>query len=146
MNNTDGESYISIGTGDRNRSLLLHANPGGYGVSGGVGDKVYSDFATEDLIKLSQGESLQGMWVNYITTVDATTLKLYKNGVFVKSASLSPDIIYNSLTDHWFTGMHSWDGGNQWSQRLIGSFDDFTVWNRALSDSEAIECYNLLKK
>ena len=147
VTNTDGESYISIGSGANNVSLLRHTNVGGSSVSGGPGtDMILSDFCSGSIIALASGETLQGSWVNYTTTANETFIKFYKNGVLVKSANLSPEINYDALGQHWFTGMHSWDSGNQSSQRLIGRFDDFTVWSRTLSDSEVFNSYNFLKK
>lgn len=61
VTNTDGESYISIGTGANNRSLLLHVSVGGSSVSGGAGkDMILSDFCEGSIIALDPGQTLQG--------------------------------------------------------------------------------------
>ncbi len=73
-------------------------------------------------------------WTHVAVTYDAASylMKLYINGVAVKSAGLLPNTLDNSV----FVGAYNNSGF------FNGDIDDVKIWNRALSESELNNEYN----
>ncbi len=73
-------------------------------------------------------------WVHYMCVYDGSTLKIYRNGVLKSFTSVTGSITH-STNQLKFPSYGS--GG------FIGSVDDIRVYNRALSDKEVMQLYNM---
>lgn len=78
-----------------------------------------------------------GTWYHYVLTYDGTTLSLYINGTLADSATktISVDTSYNRLNfgSNYF---------NDASTRFDGYLDEFGIWTRCLTSTEASQLYN----
>ncbi|MEN9489432.1 MAG: putative adhesin, partial [Bacteroidota bacterium] len=75
------------------------------------------------------------VWYHFVMTYDGTTAKMYRNGQLMGSMVKSWNTINNS--DIFKLGVGT--GGQQWFNGLI---DDLRVYNRAVTDAEALQIYN----
>jgi hypothetical protein len=76
-----------------------------------------------------------GVWYHFVMTYDGTTAKMYRNGQLLGSMAKSWNTINNS--DIFKLGLGT--GGQQWFNGLI---DDLKIYDRAVTDAEALEIYN----
>ena len=76
-----------------------------------------------------------GVWHHFVMTYDGTTAKMYRNGQLMGSMAKSWNTINNS--DIFKLGLGT--GGQQWFNGLI---DDLKIYDRAVTDAEALEIYN----
>ncbi|SFB04259.1 Por secretion system C-terminal sorting domain-containing protein [Flavobacterium swingsii] len=75
------------------------------------------------------------VWYHFVMTYDGTTAKMYRNGQLMGSMAKSWNTINNS--DIFKLGVGT--GGQQWFNGLI---DDLRVYDRAVTDAEALQIYN----
>ena len=110
--------------------LILVRNPGN-----GITVYINSDSGTLNDIDFFIGEENQ--WVHLVVAYDkdATTVKLYKNGVEVSSGSASGNIA-NATDVHL---------GRYGSNYFNGSIDQVKIYSRALSAQEILEIFNKLR-
>jgi Concanavalin A-like lectin/glucanases superfamily/Secretion system C-terminal sorting domain/Purple acid Phosphatase, N-terminal domain len=75
------------------------------------------------------------VWYHFVMTYDGTTAKMYRNGQLMGSMAKSWNTINNS--DIFKLGIGT--GGQQWFNGLI---DDLKIYDRAVTDAEALHIYN----
>lgn len=75
-----------------------------------------------------------GTWTNIIITYNGTTIKGYKNGVYVTEDDMTFTDASDTITigNYGGTKTYGWDGG----------IDEARIWNRALSQSEITQEMN----
>jgi len=86
------------------------------------------------LTNSARGNYTVNTWTHLVSTYDGTDIKTYINGVLVETTN-HPGTISNGNQDLTI-GEFS---GNFWS----GSVDDLFIYNKALSQSEVTQLYNL---
>lgn len=86
---------------------------------------------------ISTADQLRGQWNHVAVSYDGTTgeAKVYVDGVLKNTRSF---LITAQTSYDVYIGRRPWDG-----QRLEGLVDDVRVYNRALSDEEVQELFNL---
>ncbi|MDP7162800.1 MAG: hypothetical protein QF577_06860 [Phycisphaerae bacterium] len=83
-------------------------------------------------VKPDTGEVEAGQWFFVVGTYDGSKMRLYKDGVFLKSCDNSGDIKTNA-------GIETWIGGNAsgtMNRRWDGTIDEVFILNYPLSDSQ----------
>ncbi len=92
----------------------------------------------------SQSQSVSdNIWHNLVSVFDAQqfTIKLYQDGVLVKTQSGITSNCYGNLSQPTTIGCYS--GGGYADQTFFnGLIDDIGIWNRALTQQEINELYN----
>ncbi|AQT68760.1 Immunoglobulin I-set domain protein [Anaerohalosphaera lusitana] len=73
-------------------------------------------------------------WHMYTFTFDGTTLTGYVDGTAIGTGT--PELV-DALNDAVFVG-----GTSLWGSTFAGSFDEFTIWNGALSEGEISDLYD----
>ena len=80
-------------------------------------------------------------WHHYALVYDGNKAKAYVDGLVVDETTA--DIGYINTTGHsLYINRHTWLSSGS-SSRLEGQVDEFRVYNRALSDLEIQQLYNL---
>jgi hypothetical protein len=79
-----------------------------------------------------------GTWYHVVGVYDGATSNIYINGVLENTVSDTGSITYNS--DNLFIGQNGSNG-----ERFNGVVDEVRIYNRALSESEVKQLYNLGK-
>ncbi len=115
-----------------------------FGKSSGTNDRLY--FANDndnnmDLIvgigsgscKKTFGSFTEGQWNHFVGVGDGTSIKLYKEGVFITEGAC----VYN-LDSDTTTRIGSIGGGNFFN----GTIDEVNIWNKVLSPDEVLDLYN----
>jgi alpha-mannosidase len=85
-----------------------------------------------------QGTSIlsTGQWYHLVGVYDGTRMSFYQNGQLGESIVVSKPIPTSNY--------NVWIGRNdKWSEPLNGIIDDFRIYNRALTEAEVLELYNL---
>lgn len=106
---------------------LVHYSGSGSNIDFFVGD--YGTYARATLT--------DDTWTHIVGTYDGSTIKIYKNGVFVTSTAqttYSPGALAVSIGDDI--------SGSVIDDRWQGNIDEVKIWNRALTDSEIADIYN----
>jgi hypothetical protein len=80
------------------------------------------------------------VWNQIICTYDGTNLKLYFNGVLIRSQSVTY-ILGNYITSLYF-GKEFDNSSVDWKRFFKGSIDDIGIWNRALTTQEVTQLFN----
>ena len=156
LTDTAGGAYLQAGEGATATGLISHNWVGrsedwegsGYGKAGGDGSGTRFP---QDL------ETIRGKWVNYVIVSGNGAYRLFRNGVELKSvlydkgkevSGKAAQRVY-TVSGKWNSGREWWmtgSGGMVYTERIVGRFDDFTVFNRAISDVEVHQLYHALKK
>ena len=79
-------------------------------------------------------------WVHYVATVansaGTTTLRLYRNGALVNTATTTATYINPSATNPFYIGNRCGDSSNSGCDLYSGSVDSIRIYNRTLSANE----------
>jgi hypothetical protein len=156
----DGASRVTITTGSsysfpqKQITMMLWLNnkvaTAGrplYKVSGGTNDFGFNFiYPSDGGIMVNIGTGLQAdngslslnTWTHLAATYDGTTIKIYKNGVVIKSASYSGSVS-NAATNFGIGGLTSGSG------YINGDIDDVRIYRRTLSAAEILSLYNATK-
>jgi hypothetical protein len=157
LTDTAGGAYLQAGEGANTTGLISHnwVNRGedwegsGYGKANG-GDGSGTRFR-QDL------NTIRDKWVNYVVVSGNGTYRLFRNGVELQGVLYqnNREVIGNAVQQVYKVS-GKWNSGREWwmtgggdmvhTERIVGRFDDFTVFNRAISDVEVAQLYQTLKK
>jgi hypothetical protein len=157
LTDTAGGAYLQVGEGANTTGLISHNwvnrredwEGSGYGKANGgdgSGTRFHQDLGT-----------IRSKWVNYVVVSGNGAYRLFRNGV-----ELPPTLyqggkeVTRNAVQQVYKVSGKWNSGREWwmtgsgrmvyTERIIGRFDDFSVFNRALSDVEVTQLYHALKK
>lgn len=82
-----------------------------------------------------------GVWYHVLGTYDGSNIRMYINGVLERTAAYAGG--YSCSTDPLIIGNRGIDLGGIYDAYFYGKIDDIRIYNRALSDAEARQLYNL---
>ncbi len=155
LTDTAGGAYLVAGEGLQTTEMLSHAwvdRPEHWESSWYGNQKTGSGLAFHQELN-----GIRGKWVNYIIVSGNGEFRLFRDGLELNATQYQNNVeapqgtakpIF-AVSGRWYSGKVWWmTGGGQMvsSERIVGRFDDLTVFNRALSDTEVAQLYLTLRK
>jgi hypothetical protein len=142
-NPTFGDAYriLSIGgnCGDQDINIGNNYFAGGSGISGigGGGYNISTPTTNSGVVEGTLPTA--GQWYHGVITRDKNEIKLYVNGIFIRSVSTNGTLPYYGCDGTVFANIGT---RSTQAQSFIGNIDDVHIYNRAINADEVKALYN----